>query len=62
MDEFLAANADRSVPYRYILHGVLVHSGDVNSGHYFALLRPEKNGKWYVTMLNIIIKCIINDT
>ncbi|KAI8055335.1 cysteine proteinase [Syncephalis plumigaleata] len=47
LEEFLATNADRSVPCRYILHGVLVHSGDVHSGHYFALLRPEKNGKWF---------------
>ncbi|KAI9598113.1 cysteine proteinase, partial [Syncephalis fuscata] len=47
LDEFLATNADKSVPYRYVLHGVLVHSGDLHSGHYFALLRPEKNGKWF---------------
>jgi ubiquitin carboxyl-terminal hydrolase 7 len=26
---------------------VLVHSGDISSGHYFALLRPEKVDKWY---------------
>jgi len=26
---------------------VLVHSGDLHGGHYFALLRPEKNGKWF---------------
>ncbi|OZJ04728.1 hypothetical protein BZG36_01825 [Bifiguratus adelaidae] len=32
---------------KYILHGVLVHSGDFHGGHYFALLKPEKDGKWY---------------
>merc|ERR1719159_640747 len=24
----------------YVLHTVVVHSGDVNSGHYYALIRP----------------------
>ncbi|KAF9363780.1 hypothetical protein BGX34_003328 [Mortierella sp. NVP85] len=33
--------------FKYSLHGVLVHSGDLHGGHYFALLRPEKNGKWF---------------
>jgi len=31
----------------YILYGVLVHSGDINSGHYCAFIRPENNDKWY---------------
>ncbi|KAF9430947.1 hypothetical protein BGZ94_001693 [Podila epigama] len=26
---------------------VLVHSGDLHGGHYFALLKPERNGKWF---------------
>jgi ubiquitin carboxyl-terminal hydrolase 7 len=25
----------------------LVHSGDLNAGHYFALIRPERNGMWF---------------
>ncbi|KAG0304741.1 hypothetical protein BGZ98_005084 [Dissophora globulifera] len=33
--------------FKYTLHGVLVHSGDLNGGHYFALLKPERDGKWY---------------
>ncbi|RKP09509.1 ubiquitin carboxyl-terminal hydrolase 5 [Thamnocephalis sphaerospora] len=47
LDDFLSADADKSVPHRYILHGVLVHSGDLHGGHYFALLKPEKNGRWF---------------
>ncbi|ORX89747.1 ubiquitin carboxyl-terminal hydrolase 5 [Basidiobolus meristosporus CBS 931.73] len=47
LDEFLSADADKSVPHNYLLHGVLVHSGDLHGGHYFALLKPEKNGKWF---------------
>jgi len=31
----------------YILYGVLVHSGDINSGHYCAFIRPQNNEKWY---------------
>ncbi|CAG8566428.1 7948_t:CDS:10 [Funneliformis caledonium] len=47
LDEFLSEDADRSKPHKYLLHGVLVHSGDVHGGHYFALLKPEKDGKWF---------------
>lgn len=31
----------------YNLHGVLVHSGDVTSGHYWSLLRPTTGPNWY---------------
>uniref|UniRef100_A0A7S3E714 Ubiquitinyl hydrolase 1 n=1 Tax=Rhodosorus marinus TaxID=101924 RepID=A0A7S3E714_9RHOD len=33
----------------YVLHSVLVHSGDVNGGHYYAFIRPnpEDGEKWY---------------
>jgi ubiquitin carboxyl-terminal hydrolase 7 len=27
----------------YKLHGVLVHSGDLHGGHYFALIKPDRN-------------------
>ncbi|CAG8434848.1 2439_t:CDS:10 [Funneliformis mosseae] len=43
LDEFLSEDADRSKPHKYLLHG-----GDVHGGHYFALLKPEKDGKWEV--------------
>ncbi|KAG0040633.1 hypothetical protein BGZ82_000591 [Podila clonocystis] len=33
--------------FNYTLHGVLVHSGDLHGGHYFALLKPERDGKWF---------------
>jgi hypothetical protein len=26
---------------------VLVHSGDVHGGHYFGMIKPEKDSKWY---------------
>ncbi|KAI7062406.1 cysteine proteinase, partial [Hortaea werneckii] len=42
---YLDDDADKSEPYIYHLHGVLVHSGDLNAGHYYAFLKPEKNGQ-----------------
>ena len=28
------------------LHGVLVHSGDLHGGHYFALIKPDRETHW----------------
>jgi ICP0-binding domain of Ubiquitin-specific protease 7/Ubiquitin carboxyl-terminal hydrolase len=47
LSDFLATSADRSVPCNYHLHGVLVHSGDVHGGHYFGMIKPGKDQKWY---------------
>ncbi|KAL8738063.1 MAG: hypothetical protein Q9181_001087 [Wetmoreana brouardii] len=44
---YLSENADRSEPYLYQLHGVLVHSGDLTAGHYYAFLKPTVNGHFY---------------
>lgn len=44
---YLEDSADKSEPYIYHLHGVLVHSGDLNAGHYYAFLKPEKNGDFF---------------
>jgi ubiquitin carboxyl-terminal hydrolase 7 len=37
----LSENADRSVRNAYKLHSVLVHSGGVHGGHYYAFIRPD---------------------
>lgn len=39
--------ADFNESWDYQLHGVLVHSGDLNVGHYYALLKPTADGHWY---------------
>ncbi|EFJ41244.1 hypothetical protein VOLCADRAFT_40312, partial [Volvox carteri f. nagariensis] len=39
--KYLAPNADRSVRNLYKLHSVLVHSGGVHGGHYYAFIRPD---------------------
>jgi ubiquitin carboxyl-terminal hydrolase 7 len=41
------AKAASSEPWIYQLHGVLVHSGDFNAGHYYAFLKPTKDGHFY---------------
>ncbi|KAG9236553.1 ubiquitin carboxyl-terminal hydrolase-like protein [Amylocarpus encephaloides] len=44
---FLSGDADLSEPWTYQLHSVLVHSGDLNAGHYYAFIKPEKDGWFY---------------
>jgi ubiquitin carboxyl-terminal hydrolase 7 len=59
VDTFLADDASeesRAVPNRYLLHSVLVHSGDVGGGHYYAYIRPgtkENNVKIYAKVCNV---------
>jgi ubiquitin carboxyl-terminal hydrolase 7 len=45
--QYLSDEADRSESWVYQLHGVLVHSGCLNAGHYYAFLKPEKDGCFY---------------
>ena len=45
--QYLSPNADSSEPWVYQLHGVLVHSGDFNAGHYYAFLKPTPDGHFY---------------
>ena len=44
---YLSETADKSEPYIYHLHGVLVHSGDMNAGHYYAFIKQTKNGDFF---------------
>jgi ubiquitin carboxyl-terminal hydrolase 7 len=44
---YLVEDADKSEPWIYQLHGVLVHSGDLNAGHYYAFIKPGKDGWFY---------------
>ncbi|PVV02667.1 hypothetical protein BB560_002875 [Smittium megazygosporum] len=47
LSPFLSKEADRSESWEYELHAVLVHSGDLHSGHYFVCVRPTTEDKWY---------------
>ncbi|CAO0799162.1 unnamed protein product [Mucor circinelloides] len=41
------SQSQQSPSFKYILHGVLVHTGSVSNGHYFAFVRPTKEDKWF---------------
>ncbi|KAL0743878.1 hypothetical protein Bca4012_085391 [Brassica carinata] len=45
--KYLSPDADKSVRNLYRLHSVLVHSGGVHGGHYYAFIRPTLSDQWY---------------
>lgn len=45
--KYLSPDADRSVRNLYTLHSVLVHSGGVHGGHYYAYIRPTLSNQWF---------------
>ena len=46
LNEFLDEAADRTEPWRYRLHSVLVHSGDTHGGHNYALIKSDLYTRW----------------
>ncbi|KAH6654986.1 hypothetical protein BKA67DRAFT_515271 [Truncatella angustata] len=59
---FLEKGADLSEPWTYKLHGVLVHSGDLNAGHYYAFLKPNQDGWFYRFDDDKVTKATIRET
>ncbi|XP_057778704.1 ubiquitin C-terminal hydrolase 12-like isoform X2 [Salvia miltiorrhiza] len=45
--KYLSPEADSSVRNLYTLHSVLVHSGGVHGGHYYAYIRPTLSDQWF---------------
>ncbi|KAK6944170.1 MATH/TRAF domain [Dillenia turbinata] len=45
--KYLSPEADRSICNLYTLHSVLVHSGGVHGGHYYAFIRPTLSDQWF---------------
>ncbi|XP_010519993.1 PREDICTED: ubiquitin carboxyl-terminal hydrolase 12-like isoform X2 [Tarenaya hassleriana] len=45
--KYLSPEADKGVRNLYTLHSVLVHSGGVHGGHYYAFIRPTLSDQWY---------------
>eukprot|EP00252_Welwitschia_mirabilis_P016662 TRINITY_DN3688_c0_g2_i2.p1 TRINITY_DN3688_c0_g2~~TRINITY_DN3688_c0_g2_i2.p1 ORF type:complete len:1108 (+),score=261.03 TRINITY_DN3688_c0_g2_i2:336-3659(+) len=45
--KYLSPDADKNVRNLYTLHSVLVHSGGVHGGHYYAYIRPTLSDQWY---------------
>ncbi|KAI7746099.1 hypothetical protein M8C21_024664, partial [Ambrosia artemisiifolia] len=45
--KYLSPDADKSVRNLYTLHSVLVHSGGISGGHYYAFIRPTLSDQWF---------------
>merc|ERR1719238_2033653 len=45
--KYFTADSDPNVKNVYRLHSVLVHSGGMNGGHYYAFIRPLGMEQWY---------------
>ncbi|CAO3607806.1 unnamed protein product [Mucor fragilis] len=41
------SQSQQASSFNYVLHGVLVHSGTISNGHYFAFVRPTKEDQWF---------------
>ncbi|KAK2743533.1 hypothetical protein FQN57_004830 [Myotisia sp. PD_48] len=59
---YLSKDADKSEPWIYQLYGVLVHSGELNAGHYYAFLRPTKDGHFYRFDDDKVIRATMKET
>ncbi|KAL9318045.1 hypothetical protein ACSQ67_014562 [Phaseolus vulgaris] len=45
--KYLSPKANRNIRNLYTLHSVLVHSGGVHGGHYYAYIRPTLSNQWF---------------
>lgn len=55
LDKYLAKAED--TPADYVLHAVLVHSGDNHGGHYVVYINPYGDGKWCKFDDDVVSKC-----
>lgn len=55
LDPFLEKPED--TPATYILHAVLVHSGDNHGGHYVVYINPKNDNKWCKFDDDVVSRC-----
>ncbi|XP_050329287.1 ubiquitin carboxyl-terminal hydrolase 7 [Bactrocera neohumeralis] len=55
LDEYLAEK--EKTPAEYVLHAVLVHSGDNHGGHYVVFINPKADGKWFKFDDDVVSSC-----
>jgi ubiquitin carboxyl-terminal hydrolase 7 len=60
--QYLSEDANRSESWIYQLHGVLVHSGDFNAGHYYSFLKPQKESCFYKFDDDRVTKATMKET
>ena len=59
LDEFLENKPQQ--PAKYLLHAVLVHSGDNHGGHYVVFINPKLDGKWFKFDDEVVSRCSKKD-
>lgn len=59
LDEFLETKSP--TPAKYLLHAVLVHSGDNHGGHYVVFINPKLDGKWFKFDDEVVSRCSKKD-
>lgn len=47
LSKFLDKHSRQEQPVVYNLHGVLVHAGDISTGHYYTLIKPDTDDRWF---------------
>lgn len=55
LDEFLQKKEKTTATY--LLHGVLVHSGDNHGGHYVVYINPKGDGRWCKFDDDVVSRC-----
>ncbi|XP_037936694.1 ubiquitin carboxyl-terminal hydrolase 7-like [Teleopsis dalmanni] len=55
LDQFLLEK--EKTPADYVLHAVLVHSGDNNGGHYVVFINPKADGQWFKFNDDLVSSC-----
>ena len=59
LDKFL--EKPEQTPAKYLLHAVLVHSGDNHGGHYVVFINPKLDGRWFKFDDEVVSKCTKKD-